>query len=177
MAYLGHGQLHESLELFAQSHQTRPFPSARGWGLGMRLIHFTPSVMGVDNFFVVGGGPGGLCCHTQFCDHSYLLLDYHRGSGVINEPMRKWLITFGRNKSIIFNMEPQLDKLVHNYIVYGEKSGGGGFSPPSPPPPPIIYTLVSITVHIITFLHKKKQSCYSIMYSFYAYPKDKAVIP
>ena len=38
---------------------------------------------GVDNFFVVGE-EGGLYCHAQFCDHSYLLLDYHCGSGVIN---------------------------------------------------------------------------------------------
>ena len=37
--------------------------------------------MGVDNFFVVGG----LCCHAQFCDHSYLLLDYHPSSDVINK--------------------------------------------------------------------------------------------
>ena len=45
--------------------------------------------MGVDNFFAAGGGGGGgggacLCCHAQFCDHSYLLLDYHCGSGAIN---------------------------------------------------------------------------------------------
>ena len=46
-----------------------------------QVVRVCYSHMGVDNFFVVGGG--GLCCHAQFCDHSYLLLDYHHGSGVL----------------------------------------------------------------------------------------------
>ena len=59
--------------------------------------------MGVDNCFAVGGGGGGLCCRANFCDHSYLLLDCHHGSGVINKLMilREWLVPFGKNESII----------------------------------------------------------------------------
>ena len=43
--------------------------------------------MGVDNVSVVGGGGGGggLCCHAQFCAHSYLLLDCHRGNGFMSK--------------------------------------------------------------------------------------------
>ena len=29
----------------------------------------TCKCMGVGNFFIVGEGGGGLCCHAQFCDH------------------------------------------------------------------------------------------------------------
>ena len=44
------------------------------------------------------------CClhiHSQFCDHSYLLFDCHRGSEVLNKLMRKWLVPFGKIESII----------------------------------------------------------------------------
>ena len=37
--------------------------------------------MGVNNFFIVRG----LVLPRPICDHSYLLLDCHRGSGAINE--------------------------------------------------------------------------------------------
>ena len=92
-------------------------------------------LMGVDNFFVVGGG---LCCHTQFCDHSYLLLDCHCGSGVLNKLMRKWLVLLAKMKVLYQGLiKPRLDKplVVHSFMVkmLGGGGGGGGFSPPSPP--------------------------------------------
>ena len=76
--------------------------------------------MGVDNFFVVGGGGGGggLCCHVHFCDHSYLSLDCHHGSGVINKLMREWARPFLAKMKVLYQglIKPWLDNplIVHS---------------------------------------------------------------